>query len=261
MDCQEVRNHSSEYIDRFLGEDDRTRVVEHVAGCYGCREHLEATRRVIASLRTLPPPAPPADFLEGAIMAIDREAEPAMTIVTRRHFRLTPRYQGTLVQVARQVLLNYEFNLISYGVGLCVSLVMFSFLFMSLRPMLSLAPFEPASSQVVWVDSKQAGVLGDTSVPDVYALPRIASTEAVNPYPGQASSQGADDDLVVIAEVTTDGRGSIVQVLNAPSDRRTVGALEDALNRPRAFVPARATTGMPIPSRVVLGFYRVDIWG
>jgi hypothetical protein len=260
MRCHEVRKHTSEFIDRFLGEAERERVLEHVASCAECREHLEATRRVIWSLRSLPTPAPAADFCDRAILAIDREAEPAMTIVTRRHFRLKPRYAGTLPQILRQILLTYEFNLISYGVALCISLVVFTWLLLSLRPVLSIAPFQAPSTEVVWVDSKQAEVLADSRIPDVYALPRISNGETVLHYPGEIASPDPDD-LVVIAEVTTDGRGSIVQVLNGPPDQRAVGELASALGRPRTFVPARATTGMPIPSRVVLGFYRVDIWG
>lgn len=260
MRCQEVRKHTSELVDRFLAEDARERVLEHVLGCRDCREHLEATRRAIASLRTLPSPAVPSDFLDGAILAIDREAEPAMTIVTRRHFRLRPRYEGNVFQILRQALLTYEFNLISYAVALCLSAVVFSWMLLSLRPILSIAPFEARTTDVVWVDSQQAGVLASSRVPDVYALPRISNGENVLHYPNEDVAPDPSD-LVVVAEVTTDGRGSIVEVLNGPRDQRAVGELASALGRPKTFLPARATTGMPIPSRVVLGFYRVDIWG
>jgi anti-sigma factor RsiW len=260
MHCHEVRKHTSEYVDHFLGDAERNRFVDHVAVCAECRDHLDATRRVVASLRALPAPMAPGDLFERTVVALDREAEPAMTIVTRRHFRLQPRFEGSLVQAGCQLLLNYEFNLIAYGVGLCISFVMFVGLLASIRPLLSLQPFNAPSSQVWYVDNRQATVLADSSVPDIYSLPRISHGDGLVQYATQFEPPDADD-LVVIAEVTTDGRGSIVEVLNGPPDRRVVGELASALNRPRTFVPAYATSGRPVPARVVLGIYKVDIWG
>jgi len=260
MHCHEVRKHTSEYVDHFLGEAERERFVDHVAFCAECRAHLDATRRVVASLRALPAPVPPGDLFERTVVALDREAEPAMTIVTRRHFRLKPEFEGSLVHVAGQLLLNYEFNLIAYGVGLCISFVMFVGLLATIRPLLSLRPFDAPSAQVYYVNDQQASVLADARVPGVYSLPRISNGDGLVQYASQYEPPDADD-LVVVAEVTTDGRGSIVEVLNGPPDNRMVGELASALNRPRTFVPAYATSGRPVPSRVVLGIYKVDIWG
>jgi hypothetical protein len=260
MQCHEVRKHTSEYVDHFLGEAERERFVDHVAVCAECRAHLDATRRVVASLRALPAPVPPYDLLERTVVALDREAEPAMTIVTRRHFRLRPRFVGTPVEIAGQLLRNYEFKLIAYSVGLCISFVMFVGMFASIRPLLSLRPFDAPSSREVFVDNRQAIVLADSTVPNIYSLPRLSNGDGLVQYAARYEPPDADD-LVVIAEVTTDGRGSIVEVLNGPPDNRMVGELASALNRPRTFVPAYATSGRPIPSRVVLGIYKVDIWG
>jgi hypothetical protein len=260
MRCHEVRNHTSEYIDHFLDEADRGRILDHVAACDECREHVEATRRVIASLRAMPAPAPPADFLDRAIVAIDREAEPAMTIVTRRHFRLKPRYEGTLLEVGRQLLRNYEFKLIAYSVGLFISFAMFSGLLASMRPLLSISRFESPSAQSVWYSEREALVLVDSSIPAAYSLPRISTAGGLPVYATSSEISGAED-LVVIAEIATDGRGSIVEVLSGRPDARAVGELATALNRPRTFVPAYATSGRPVSSRVVLRFERVDIIG
>lgn len=260
MRCHEVRKHTSEYIDHFLGEAERERVLDHVAACAACREHVEATRRVIASLRGLPAPAPPADLLDRAIVAIDREAEPAMTIVTRRHFRLKPRYGGTLFEVGRQLLLNYEFKLIAYSVGLFISFVMFSGLLASMRPLLSIAPFESPSAQNVWYSEREALVLVDSKIPAAYSLPQIATDGGLCTYATRPEIPNTED-LVVIAEIATDGRGSIVEVLSGRPDGAAVGELATALNRPRTFVPAYATSGRPVPSRVVLRFERVEIIG
>jgi len=260
MHCHEVRKHTSEYVDHFLGEAERERFVDHVAECAECRAHLDATRRVVASLRALPTPAPPGDLFERTVVGLDREAEPAMTIVTRRHFRLQPRFEGSILQVGCQLVLNYEFKLIAYGIGLCITFVMFVGLLASIRPLLSLRPFDAPSARAYFSDNRQATVLVDARVPDIYSLPRISNGDGLVQYATQYEPPDADD-LVVIAEVTTDGRGSIVEVLNGPPDNRMVGELASALNRPRTFVPAYATSGRPVPSRVVLGIYKVDIWG
>ncbi len=262
MRCQEVRKHTSEYIDHFLGDAERERYLEHLADCVACREHVEATRRAIASLKSLTAPMPPADLFDRSIIAMEREAEPAMTIVTRRHFRFVPRYEGSLLQVTGQVLQNYEFKLISYSIGLFVSFMVFTGVLLSMRPLLSIAPFDsPSTQQAIYMTSGEQRVLADARIPAVYTLPRFTTSGELLEAAKVAEIPNPDDGLVVIAEIATDGRGSILEVVSGPYDTRFVGEIASAINRPRAFIPARASSGRPVPSRIVLRFDRVDIIG
>jgi hypothetical protein len=256
MRCHEVRNRTSEYIDHFVEEPERRRYIDHVAECASCREHLEATRSVVASLRAMPAPAVPFGLAERTLMAIDREAEPEVSIVTRRHMHLAPHYHGSLLDIARQLFVDYEFKLVAYSVGLCLSFVMFGSLLLSLRPILSISPFEPPSERAVWITPMEGALLSNHAVPVAYSLPRISDGNALVDY-----ARFGTGDLVVIAEVSTDGRGQVVEVLSGPHDERAVGELSIALNRPRTFVPAFAVSGRPVASRVVLFVEQVDIIG
>lgn len=260
MRCHEVQNRTSEFIDHRLGEPERGRFLGHLAGCPSCREHLEATRAVVSSLASLAAPPPPADFAERTLMAIDREVEPEISIVTRRHFRFAPRYQGSLFDVARQVFFDYEFKLVAYSVGLCLSFIMFGGMLLSLRPILSISEFRPPAERIVWISPFEGSALGGQPSTVAYSLPRVSDGGALVDYTLFADSISSED-LVVIAEVTTDGRARVVQVLSGPQDERALGELSVALNRPRTFVPAFAVSGRPVPSRVVLFVEHVDVIG
>ena len=256
MRCHEARNRTSEYIDHVLDERERLRYLAHVGECGACAEHLDATQSVVVSLGEIGHPAVPADLAERTLVAIDREIEPETSIVTRRHSQLAPHFQGNLLDVARQLFFDYEFKLVAYSVGLCCSFVLFSSLLLSLRPILSIAPFQPPSERAVWISPIEGAVLNDHVMPVAYSLPRISDGDALVDY-----ARFGSGDLVVIAEVSVDGRARVVEVLSGAHDAQAVGELSVALNRPRTFVPAFAVSGRPVSSRVVLFVEHVDIVG
>lgn len=257
MRCFEVRHYASEFIDFRLDEEAHERVSDHIDRCADCRARVDGMLAVRGSLRGLEAPAPPPGLLHSTLVALDREAEPEMTIITRPHFKLRPHYRGSLRSVAGHIFADYEFKLIAYSVGLCLSLVLFGGMLASMRPLLSLSPFDSPSQQTIWISPIESQVLGSTFA-SVHSLPRIREGGAL---PDVASTAPEWDNLVVIAEIAVDGRGSIVQVLNHPPNHEAVGELAIAIDRPRAFVPAYATSGRPIPTRVVLFVERVDVLG
>ncbi len=261
MICHQIRKHTSELIDRRLDDAQRDAVLDHLATCAACRQHVEETRAVVAALRAIPAPATPADLFDLAMVAMDRESEPTSTILTRRHFKLVPHYSGGIASIARQVFFDLEFKLIAYSIALFVSFGMFGGLLASMRPMMSLSPFVPDYEQnQIWMTRDQGTVLGMTGIPGEYSMPRIARDSEL---PGVAENVdfSADDNLILIAEIAPDGRGQIVEVLSGPRDARFVGEIAVAMNRPRSFIPSRAPTGLAVPTRVVLCFERIDVIG
>ena len=257
MRCSEIRNHASEFIDLWLEDEARNRVLDHLVTCHECRDVVDGMRQTSYALRGIAAPPPPADLLESTLVALDREAEPQISIITRRHYRLRSHYTGSLLDVARQIVLDYEFKLIAYSFGLVLSLCLFSVVLASMRPLLSLSPFVSPSQTAIWISPREAQVLG-ASVGSVHSLPRVASSSSL---PDGTSFAPDGDNLVVIAEISTDGSGEIVQVLSEPSDARAVGRLAIAMDQPSAFVPAYSPSGRPIASRVVLFVESVEIWG
>lgn len=256
MRCEEVCNYASEYIDRQLDDETRDGVVLHLSRCAECAAHVDDLRAMIVSIGGLSAPEPPEDLFDRTLLALDRESEPEMTIITRRHFRLRPHYTGNLVQIAKQILVDYEFKLIAYSIGLVLTFGLFGGVLASMRPLMSLSPFMSPSQHAVWMSPVEARVLG--SFATVHSLPRIAATSEL---PETALTAAELDNLVILAEINPDGRGEIVQVLSHPADAQAVGRLAVAMNQPHAFVPAYAVSGRPIPSRVVLFVERMDILG
>jgi hypothetical protein len=76
------------------------------------------------------------------------------------------------------------------------------------------------------------------------------------PHPSRDS--GPQDDLVIVADVFTDGSASLANVVQAPRDRRMLQDVENALRQDAAFVPA-SLDRRPQSMRVVFSVQRVDV--
>jgi hypothetical protein len=76
------------------------------------------------------------------------------------------------------------------------------------------------------------------------------------PHPSHDS--GPQDDLVIVADVFTDGSASLANVVQAPRDRRMLQDVENALRQDAAFVPA-SLDRRPQSMRVVFSVQRVDV--
>jgi hypothetical protein len=67
-----------------------------------------------------------------------------------------------------------------------------------------------------------------------------------------------DDNMMVVADVFTNGSASMADVMHAPRDRRMLADFEKALRQNAAFVPA-ALDRRPETMRVVFSIQRVDV--
>jgi hypothetical protein len=69
--------------------------------------------------------------------------------------------------------------------------------------------------------------------------PRGRLAALTSAYAHSHASYTADaDDMTVITDVFSDGRGSLVNVVRAPRDKRMLEDFESALRQDRAFVKA-----------------------
>ena len=64
MNCADILERLSEYIDGTLDVQTRTAVEKHIATCENCKQELASLRAVVDELGALDPVNPPADFLE-----------------------------------------------------------------------------------------------------------------------------------------------------------------------------------------------------
>lgn len=265
MHCSEVTRRTSEYLDRRLGDAERSSFAEHLVVCARCRARVEETRAAVRLLRESAHPAPPPDLFDATMRAIDRTAAPRLTIMTlppRR--RLRP--QGGILRFLNRLAADYEFNIIAYSVGLVVTFFLFGGTILGLRPLWEVARDMRADDPTIWITGSEARVMGvpaESGYTTVaYTLPRVDRTGSLPQFAANTGGGADSDDILVLAEVMPDGRASIVEVLNGPNDPDIVNSLQVALDRP-AFVPASAVSesGQPVASRVVLLLQRVDVVG
>ena len=61
MDCQEILEGLSEYIDEELAEKTCREIESHLKGCYNCRVVVNTLRRTVTMYREVPIPEMPGD--------------------------------------------------------------------------------------------------------------------------------------------------------------------------------------------------------
>lgn len=70
--CEQVAAWASAYLDDHVGDEEKVRVVLHLAACAGCDAYVKqiaAVGRMVAGLVRLDPPAPPCEQLRLAFTA------------------------------------------------------------------------------------------------------------------------------------------------------------------------------------------------
>lgn len=75
MDCQQVREQLSDYLDGHIVEKDRNEVSGHLDECDGCRDRLGQLRQITTTLHTLPKAELPACTQLSMRVMASREAE------------------------------------------------------------------------------------------------------------------------------------------------------------------------------------------
>ncbi|MEL7647442.1 MAG: DUF4349 domain-containing protein [Sedimentibacter sp.] len=76
MNCNDIRDMLSLYIDDELDEEERLLVEEHLRGCEDCRRELDEYKKIIQALRDLPDEEPPLGYckrLHEKLLAAENE--------------------------------------------------------------------------------------------------------------------------------------------------------------------------------------------
>lgn len=74
MNCQDVRELSSDYLDRRLAPHELSALEEHLGVCPDCRREIEALRTTISLLGSLDPVETSADFLSRVHRKLEKES-------------------------------------------------------------------------------------------------------------------------------------------------------------------------------------------
>jgi predicted anti-sigma-YlaC factor YlaD len=254
MGCKETTELLSQYIDDELSLPVRAAVDTHLDKCPGCREEVAELRMISRSLWQIARPAQPdglASSINDALMieAAARRQTPELSLGERLAQWVQPR-------------------LMPYGIGSFASVILFVAMFAALTPHFIALQQAARQSNSVFAryDLNQPVTPKDFSAnraPFAALSPSLDPDGALAVLTKSYARPGADvseagDDMVVVADVFSNGAASLADVMQAPRDRRMLADFELALRQSAAFVPA-SLDRRPDTMRVVFTVQKVAV--
>ena len=263
MNCVEIKETLSSYLDDELSLPARSACDEHLRHCPVCREELELTRSLVRGLSGLSRPAPPPDLIASINDALMIEAgavlrQPRLSFNVRLMRWLRPR-------------------VMPYTVGTFASCLLFILMFTALRSsLMAFRSFDRATRSTLteyrinYVQGADEGYdITKPITPETLAARRASvgvESPSLNPNgalaalvwaPGRDKRAG-DDDMVVVTDVFSNGRASLADVVQPPRNRRLLDEFQNALREGPAFVPA-SYDKRPQTMRVVFVLQKVSV--
>jgi hypothetical protein len=258
MSCEETTQLLSQYIDDVLTLPVRVSVDEHLDHCPVCRAHAAQLRSVSRSLRQLSRPVAPRELAASINAALMIEGA-ARRQLPNRSWR-------------ERLGLWLEPRLMPYGVGSFASVVLFVAMFVALSP--HFMALQQASRQLSTVMVFRSSPGYDLNQPvssedfSNRRAPFAEQSPSLNPggalaaltssYANPRAMNQQGDDMVVVADVFSNGSASLADVVQAPRDRQMLADFEVALRQSAAFVPA-SLDRRPDTMRVVFTVQKVDV--
>ena len=260
MLCEETKESLSLYIDDCVSLPTRVEIDHHLELCPVCRDEAVQLRSLTRSLSLLTRPIPPANLTD--------------TITDTLMIESLARRQQPRPSLARRVSQFLEPKLMPYTVGSVASVFLFAMMFLGLRPhVVALHEAAVQTSGVIVVQPSRP--IYDLTQPvdaEAFAASRAPFSEvspSLNPDGALAALTRANahpqhgfntnsDDMIVVANVFSNGSASLADVVSAPRDRRMLDDFESALRQDAAFVPA-ALDRRPDTMRVVFTVQKVDV--
>jgi hypothetical protein len=266
MNCKEYRSVASDYVDHILDEVVAARYETHLAACSDCHTHLDQTRKVSLVMRHSQRPQTPRELRANVVTAVQRMAAGRLP----------------LHQQVGEWLSKLNPHLVSYSTGVLASALLFAGTLAGLRPsplldqpspeMIALARGgDRLESRILDVvcgtDSEYHLYNGLPPVlpaePDKhgYELPRFRENGPMTSLAFTGWPKTGNESNAMLVEIGSDGCGRIIDVLTKPKDPFLLREMDWSLSR-RSFQPAKKTdSGQPIPTRIVLVNYKVDVTG
>ena len=258
MLCQETRQSLSLYLDDELTLPVRVAVEEHLNRCPVCRDESVALRAITRSLGALSQPVPPADMTASISNAVMIEA--------------AARRQSPQPGFGQRLSRFLEPRLMPYSVGSVASIILFVSMFAALRPHFVALHEAAAQNSVFVIPSNAAYDINQPVTSEDFAASRAPFAEqspSLNPKGALAlltrsyaqphpDENQYSDDMIVVADVFSNGSASLAGVVHAPRNKRMLNEFELALRQDAAFVPA-SLDRRPDTMRVVFTVQKVDV--
>ena len=270
MNCDEIQQLISLYVEDGLTLDERQAGYQHLEVCPVCRARMAELRTLRSSLANLSRPVAPAVLVPKINLAL---AAKAAEMRARRNATTFDAINDWAVKWLQPRPMRYAFSSLA-------SIIIFTAVFAALRPhMIALHEATLAFEQVQVSTTPDEYFLLVTEPyditkpisPESYAAlrtPYNAESPSLNPNGALATlgwqvdryrnNRDGDNNMVIVADVFTNGSASLANVMQAPRDRRVLEDFERALRKDAAFVPA-ALDRRPETMRVVFSVQRVDV--
>jgi anti-sigma factor RsiW len=266
MRCDAIQYLLSLYVDDGLTPTERNTCYQHLEVCPVCRARVDQLRSLRNGWAMIAKPAPPPEMVPAINMAL---AAKAAELRARRNAATIDRVNDWALKWLQPRPLRYAFS--SFA-----SIIIFMAVFAAMRPhMIALHEATIAFDQV-----RISTISDDPSIaayditkpisPESYAAlrtPYNSESPSLNPggalamlswEPHPSHDGGPQDDMVIVADVFTDGSASLANVVHAPRDRQMLHDFENALRQDAAFVPA-SLDRRPQSMRVFFSVQRVDV--
>jgi hypothetical protein len=252
MLCEQTRQSLSLYVDDCVSLPNRIAIEQHVDRCPVCRDEAVELRALKRQLSLLTPPTPPAEL--------------ATTISNALAIEAAARRQESTPSRGRRVARFIEPWVMPYSAGSFASVIMFFLMFAALRPhfvaLREAAAMQHPGGYDIYQPITKEGLAADRA-PFTVVSPTLnpggALAALTISYARPHSEMDGDaDDMIVVADVFSNGSAALADVVQPPRDRRMLDDFESALRRDAAFVPA-SLDRRPDTMRVVFAVQKVDV--
>jgi len=260
MLCEETKQSLSLYIDDCVSLPTRVAIDEHLDRCPVCRAELAQLRSLTRKLSNLSTQTPPIDL--------------AVTITDALFIEAAARRQSPTPSWTLRIARFLEPRLMPYTIGSFASVILFALMFAALRPhFVALREASLQGNGVILLRTPSfAYDLNKPVTPEDFAASRAPFAEqspSLNPGGALAALTRAyahphsntyddPDDMIVVADVFSNGSASLADVVQPPRDKRMLVEFESALRQDAAFVPA-SLDRRPDTMRVVFAVQKVDV--
>jgi len=244
---------ASAYLDRQLTDAETVAYHAHLAACGDCRLHLVEVEQASLMLRDLPPLETPRELHSYVMREVASRARKEMTFEQR----------------VVAWLMKFNPRLVAYSAGFVISATLFTLVFSGFRP-IPVPAVEANETALIFpvVSGSDREYHSYNNLPqdkdatleeNYYQLPRVLDNSALVSFSHIVYRNPGNEGMSAMVEVDPDGRGQLIDVLNAPKDPYIIEQLWWSL-RNRTFQPA-TVSGHPVPTRIIMFVEKVDISG
>jgi len=241
MNCLKFRQQASLYIDRQLDSEANQEFLFHLNSCLGCFEYVGEIRRTAQLLKQLAHSTPPEDLASEILAKVGNTSEqkPRDFMAWLRNFTLYGRPQY-----------------IAYTTSFLITCLLFVSVLYQLKPKFRFSrPIEQSLFDVITKEPPPINV----PLPTKVIPPSVQSANAIVELTFQNYHQMPTRDLFVVAEVTTEGRAKLIELVDGPKNPQLERHVDAALKR-ASFNPA-TKDGRPVKARMFLLIQTIDVRG